>query len=182
MDRSKVEFLNMKLSHMMLPITATNSKITEIYAKWLEAENGFELFTATIANDFGKVHRHELYAEIVLTLTQLESISYSLGGKANEKYTRAFNKYGCAELMSSIKQYFSISDDEQLGKCLTDLRAEIAHVGKPVKHLKNISFPELYGIAKCIGIVIASHIYQKLGIGKREIEKFQMQQCRHLPT
>lgn len=181
LDKFKIAVLQRKLSHMDLPITAKSSNFAELFAKWKDIEDGVRLFTGIISNRFGKSYQHQLYAEIVLVLTQLEAISYSLGAKAKEKYTLALCRYASKEIVNQMKAYFAVADNEKLGKALTDLRAEVAHVGKPSKHLKNLSGAALVGIARGIEIAIASHIYEGLGISANQIVGFQKLQAQSLP-
>ena len=181
MDKFKIDVLKKPLLHMSLPITPKNSNIADLFARWLEAEDGFELFAVMISNHFGKIHQHQLYAEIVLMLTQLEAISYSFGKKAKEKYTYSIEKYATVDVINFLKSYFSVDKSEKLGECLSDLRAEVAHVGKPPKHLKSLSISALIGIARCIKMIIACHIYKQLDISDQQIQKFQEQQLLHLP-
>lgn len=181
-DKFKISVLQRKISNLDLPISAKNSNIPELFAKWKEIEDGAQLFTGIISNRFGRSYQHQLYAEIILNLTQLEEISYSLGAKAREKYTRGLNKHAGKNIVNLLKAYLSTTDDENLGKALSDLRAEIAHIGKPAKHLKSLSVGALVGISRCIEIAIASNIYEQLGLSENQISSFQKRQIRSLPS
>lgn len=181
-DRIKIDFLRKKerKSHNLI-FTTDNSNFTELFIKWKRIEGEFQSFSAITSNRFKKSPRHVLYAEFILNLVQLEAISQSHKSGSKDKYDLALKKYASEDIKNLMRSYFSITNSKKLGEALGELRGEIAHLNKSPNHLKNLSLSALNGISQLIGIVIASYIYEKLGISNNNITNFQNAQVRLLP-
>jgi hypothetical protein len=182
LSKFKVEVLKREISNFHQPITLTSvPNFSGILAKWLEQHADFQLFTSQLSNHFGRFHTHELKAALVLNLTQLEAIASDLGtSKESEKYDLPLRHYGHTGATKLLCSVMSATSESDIGKMLSALRGEVAHIGRPAKLLAKIGDKGFLKVVLCLRIVIATHIYTKLGIPAENIMKFQRRQFARL--
>ncbi|WP_155416629.1 hypothetical protein [Burkholderia vietnamiensis] len=175
MSKHKIEVLQREISHFHQAITPRAAKnFSEIISNWFANFDGFQSFVPQIANRFGRYHEHELRASVVLNLTQLEAISRYLGCNGEkDKYDLPLKTYDKTHIREILKFSLGIDDVDKIGKKLSEMRGEIAHVGRPIKLLAKIGTRGLLKISRCLEVVITSHIYEKLGVPEANIVEFQ---------
>lgn len=174
MSPHKIKVLKKENLNFFAPITLNKIDFSDVIGRWISENEKFKLYATKIKNKFGRIHEHELHAEIVLLLTQLESIHHSSGKKnEKEKYDAPLKFYDKFHILIILKDNLLLNDVSEVGKALGALRGEIAHVGKPIKLLKKLDVFNLFIICLCLDLVITSHIYEKLGIAPENIKKFQ---------
>jgi hypothetical protein len=174
MSSHKIKVLKKENLNFFSPITLSTIDFPSVIDKWISENEKFKLYATKIKNKFGRVHEHELHAEIVLLLTQLESINDSLGKKnEKEKYDNPLKLYDKFYVLLILRDKLQLDDISKVGKTLGELRGEIAHVGRPIKLLKKLNTFDLFIICLCLDTIITSHIYEKLGIASKNIKKFQ---------
>lgn len=172
-SKYKIEVLQREISNFHQAITPrTINNFAEVISNWFKEHEAYQPFVSQIANRFGRYHEHELKAVIVLQLVQLEAISISLGNH-KDKYDFPLEKYDKTNIRDSIKSIFGLNGDTKIGKNLSKLRGEIAHLAASNKILSKIGLMGLLKISRCLEIVIASHIYERLGIPSDNIAEFQ---------
>lgn len=174
MDAHKASVATSEIVHFHSHITLANFNLASAIFIWLENKESFELFSGIVNNSFGRFTQHEVYAEIILLLVQIEAISISRGHtKAMDKYSSTLSHYGNAELLEILRNILSAKDINDLGVKLSDLRAEIAHVGKTPVLLKRLEIGAILTIMFALRTIIASHIYTLIGVEPEKIDDFQ---------
>lgn len=134
-------------------------------------EDNSYLLPDIVSTYFGSYSRHQIYAEIVLVLTELEGISMNLG--KGGKYSLAIKEYAHTPLLQKLKSLCGREDVEGVAEFLSDLRAEIAHVGKRRTILKQQNSYGLVRVSRCLKLVVASKILSELGISSSNIYRYQ---------
>lgn len=174
MDAHKASVVTEEIVHFHSPITLANFNLAKAILTWLENKESFELFVGIINSSFGRFSQHEIYAEIILLLVQIEAISIGRGyTKAGEKYSSTLGHYGNAALLERLCSILLAKDIKDLGVKLSDLRAEIAHVGRTQVLLKRLGLGQILTIMLALRTVIASHIYALIGVEPGKIDDFQ---------
>lgn len=135
---NKINILKREIFNLHQPITPRNlPDFPLIITNWMRSHEGFSSFAQRIENRFGKVHEHELRAGLVLALAQLEAIAHDLGNKKEkDKYDHPIKIYDKTQIEDALRTVLFTPTDSTVGKSLSDLRGEIAHVGRPMKLLK----------------------------------------------
>jgi hypothetical protein len=165
--------------HQWMPITPDSVSLPKIFKNWIKFSNGnyangYNDFTAKIANDFGVYHEHSVRADFVMLLTQLEQITKEHKMKPSEKYNYPISLYDKSTVLQVIKKALCFDQSvENVGVRLTELRGEVAHIGRPRKYLKNLSSINFLCVCKCLDIIIVSHIYTELGVSAKVIRQYQ---------
>ncbi len=172
-SKYKMEVLQREISNFHQAITLrTVTNFSEVISNWFKGYDAFQPFVSQIANRFGRYHDHELRALIVLHLVQLEAVSISLGNH-KDKYNFPIERYDKTNIRNTLKLIFELNDDAKIGEMLSKMRGEIAHLAAPNKILSKIGTMGLLKISRCLEVVIASHIYERLGIPSINIARFQ---------
>lgn len=176
MNAGKIERINRIKRNFDLPIALNKiDNFPDILKKWFEKYESFKSFADYINNKSNKIHTHELHARIVLHLTQIESIAGLLKkskglDKHDGKYLFPLNELD----KSGIRNFFKhIFEKENFAEGLSDLRAEIVHVGKKPVTLDKLGNRNLIKIGLCLELIITSYIYQELGIAEELIQQYQ---------
>lgn len=175
MSAHKIAVLQRAITHFHQAITPKNvPNFADILRTWFERFGGFETFAPHIANKFGRYHVHELRSALVLLLVQVEGIARYLGSdKEQEKYDLPIRKYDRSYIRKVLCEVLNMTDDARIGKTLSVLRAEVAHVGRRAKLIEKIGITRFLAVIRCLEIIIASHIYEVLTIPPDNIEAFQ---------
>lgn len=68
---------------------------------------------------------------------------------------------------------FSIHNNNTLGKNLSDLRNELAHVGRPKKLIKILNISDYVDVAEMLKLVVVSHLLEQIGVARDVIYEYQ---------
>lgn len=173
LNERTLELANKEKHHMMLPLTTRNIDIERAIRKWFEIADNYSSVISSIQHETGYRTEHGIHSDLVLFSTQLEHINLNLKGKSVEKYTKPINDFGSKGLIGLIKEKLCVKGEECYGKKLSDLRNEIAHVGRPKKLLKKIGNHDQLVIAICMKLIVQSYILYMVGIEKNNIFEYQ---------
>jgi hypothetical protein len=127
--------------HQWMPITPDTVSLPKTFKNWIKFSNGYyangyDVFTADIANDFGVYHEHSVRADFVMLLTQLEQITKEHKMKPSEKYNYPISLYDKSTVLQVIKKALCFDQSvENVGVRLAELRGEVAHIGRPMGEL-----------------------------------------------
>lgn len=178
MDSYKIEFIKQLKENDKLPIALNKlNNFSVILKNWFQQYEKFKLFADYIDNKTNRFHHHEIRAMIVLHLTQIESIADLLKKSMNitkheGKYDFPLNQLDKTNIRKFLQKLF---ENENIGQVLSDIRAEIAHVGKPPITLNTLDNYGLLQVCKCLEIIITTYIYTQLEIPEANIIEFQSQ-------
>ena len=170
----KEKVLKTRLSHMHLPINGRNVDFGNIVKNWLTKHEQFQMYAFTISNKFGRTTEPEIRSEIIVNLAQIESIAHGLGKRKQvDKYDSPISLYDKGQISSTLRKCLKLSEAENIGMALSELRADIAHFGRPITRSKKMSLSDLHIVQKCLSFIICSSIYEKLEIPEQNIYAFQ---------
>lgn len=161
------------INHHLLPLNWKQIDIGKAIGNWLKISDEYNSLSVAYQNETGFRTLHQAHADIILYATQLESINLSLSGKTSEKYIGPINKYASPSIKKNIESVFSNYQNKTLGENISDLRNELAHVGRPKKLMKLMQIDDYIKIGLYLKVIVASHLLSKLGLSKEQIEKYQ---------
>lgn len=160
-------------SHFRMPITQNTIDLQKILENWFLYNKDYSTIISSIQHETGFRDEHTAHGEIVLYATQLESISYNQNINRNDKYEYPINIYGSEKVKSNLKRIFEKINSDKIGENISELRNEIAHVGRPKRLLPVLTLKELVKIEQNLQIIIISYILSELGVSKDVIDKYQ---------
>lgn len=161
------------INHHMLPLNWRDVDLGEILKSWLEISDDYNSLSATYQNETGYRTLHQAHADIILYATQLESINLSLNGTTGVKYTGPIDKYGKETIRKNLESIFSKFNNNDLGKNISDLRNELAHVGRPKILMKKMEIDDYIRIGLYLKVIVTSHLLSQLGLVETQIHKYQ---------
>ncbi|QMG39604.1 hypothetical protein HVY60_03000 [Citrobacter freundii] len=161
------------ISHFMLPLNWKQLNLGDIISNWLEISDEYISLSVTYQNETGYRTLHQAHADIILYATQLESINLSLNGATNTKYTGPIDKYSPTVIREKLESIFSKFNNNDLGKNISDLRNELAHVGRPKILMKKMNIDDYVNIGMYLKVIVTSHLLSQLGLTEELIGEYQ---------
>ena len=161
------------MSHFHMPITNSKIDLASIFSNWLKAPGDYSTIVSNIQNDVGFQAIHFLHGEIVLYATQLEAISNSNGINNEQKYQYPIDTYGCDKIKNGLQKILIKCGETDIGRGISDLRNEIAHVGKLKHLLLSLSMEDIGDISRYLQMVIIGYVLTGLGVQKDIITEYQ---------
>lgn len=165
-------------SHQLLAINQFSISFDNIISRWFQNPQDESPIVSSIQCETGFKTTHTTHGEIILYATQLESISHSEGEK-RKKYEYPLLKYGSQEIHEGLKKVFECSEISDVARSISDLRNEIAHVGRPKLWLKRLSLHGLANISQYLQLTIIGCILTELGVPKNVIDNYQKRYSPH---
>ncbi|MGR4971372.1 hypothetical protein ACIPQ1_00780 [Pseudomonas sp. LARHCG127] len=163
-------------SHFHLPITDNKIDLELLIGKWLEYPDRFSTILSCIQTETGSRYLHSLHGELVLYATQLESISYDDKIK-EKKYEYPLVEYGASVILMGVQKVFSKYGRSDIGGAISDLRNEIAHVGRPKDLMKRMVMEDLILLSQYMELTIIGFVLRKIGVDPALVQRYQKEFC-----
>lgn len=173
LESRTVDLAKENQSYFFMPINSEKVNLSKAISTWLPLYEAYRVLSTTFQYETNYRTLHSAYSDVVLFATNIEAIAQDLGMPTSEKYEGPINKYGSLELQQTLKDIFLIHNNEVLGKNISDLRNEIAHVGRPKKLINTLDLNDYVKIGRILKLVVVSHLLQKLGISQVVIHEYQ---------
>jgi hypothetical protein len=155
-----------------MPITAEKINLPLVIANWLKTAHDFWTFLVGFQHGTGLKDINLLSGDLLLFISQLEFISFNERIKT-DKYKYPIEKYGCPKIADKLKGIFQRYGEEDIGKGISQIRGEIAHVGKPKELMDKIPIETIMDISYCLQMIILGYILEKIGIPTNLIVRYQ---------
>lgn len=156
--------------------------IQSIFKTWMKSDLSDSIVIQAIQCENGLRNRLVTHAEILIYSTGLESIAQSIksGNSSSNKtshdnkrkYTDPIEKYASPEIISTLHKIFKVDNNAALGVKISDLRNDIAHVGRAPKILNSLSQRSLMIVATNMRLVIIGGMLASLGLNKSLINSY----------
>lgn len=114
-----------------------------------------------------------MHGAVVLYATQIEGIHVEEHGPKGRKYAYPIEKYASSILVELLKKRLCVTTLDAVTEGISDIRNEIAHVGKPAKLLKKLSNSDLSDIALCLELIVVGYVLRKLGVAAPVVMQYQ---------
>lgn len=156
-----------------LPISVGDLPFETVLSNWLIMSERFSVVVSGIKSQTGLTSFHETLGDIVLYATQFESISHEANEK--KKYEFPLTSYADPIINSILEKIFNIYGVDKVGIAISELRNEIAHVGRPKHWINILNFHELISISQCLEAVVLSYVMITLDVPKLTTFNYQRQ-------
>jgi len=163
LNPATVELARRQKPHVLLPLNASNLSLPAIFAAWLNSDFRRSVLVSAMQHEIGFRTAHSAHGDIVLYASQLESISHS-AGRSRDKYEYPMAMYGTAQLAAQLERALGVTGAAATAAAISDLRNEIAHVGRPRTYLSRMSLSDLMQVARCLQLVIAAFTLRAVGV------------------
>ncbi|MGB0203512.1 MAG: hypothetical protein ACPF9K_00530 [Neptuniibacter sp.] len=173
LERRTADLCQKERSHFLMPITKSNIDLESTVKNWLRLSKKFTTIVSSIQHETGFRNEHSVHGELVMYATQLESIAHSAGIENSKKYEYPVTQYGTGKIEKSLSMIFSNAGEADFGQGISELRNEIAHVGKPKKLLISLSLRNMVDISHLLQITIIGYVLDVIGIDKKVISEYQ---------
>lgn len=159
--------------HHSMPITKSTAPLDSIVGAWLRNPKLHSSVVSSIQNETGRRNEHAAHGDVVLYATQLESISHMAGKSEKLKYEYPIVTYGCQKLQATFDRIFANCGTTNVGEAISELRNELAHVGRPKKILEILTLKDLVQISQCLRLTIIGYIFTTIGVPQDAITRYQ---------
>ena len=171
-DPRTIEHCNRKHSYWHMPITRSTVPLDSIVSGWLQAPKNNSPIVSSIQHETGFRNVHVAHGEIILYVTQFESISYA-ANQTDKKYEYPLKSYGSQKLRDGLMKIFGKSSLEDVAIAIGDLRNEIAHVLRPKHWLTRLSLEQLVKISQYLKLTVIGYILISIGVPTNAIDNYQ---------
>lgn len=168
-----VELAKKEVSHNSMPINWKQVDMARVISRWFDVCDDYQVLSISHQYETGFRTLHYAHSDIILYSTQLEAINMDLGGSAAEKYENPINTYASAKLIIRLKNALKKSGENELGRAISLLRNELAHVGRPKVMMNKLNIDDYIEIGVLLRLVVISHLFSKLGVDRNMIHQYQ---------
>ncbi|OBT16582.1 hypothetical protein A9266_18430 [Vibrio tasmaniensis] len=173
LETRTVELAQKEVSHNFLPLNWKQLDMSVVLSNWFKVYDDFRVLSVAHQYETGFRTLHYAHSDIILYSTQLEAINIDLNGQSTTKYVNPIETYASSELVSQLRKIFEKVNEVDLGKAISSLRNELAHVGRPKVMMKILTIDDYVDIGHMLRLVVISHLLSKLGIDKAQIHQYQ---------
>ena len=172
-DERTLKLCERELLHINAPIKDSNFNLEKALTNWTENSEEFRRLVSGIQNSTGFRNIHHVYGDILLHVSQIESIARYDGLPSKTRYGDVVSRYGSKGTIKKLESLFEIEAGESLGTVVSELRNDIAHVHRPLQVLNKLSWRKVAEIDQCLALIISSHILSRLETSKSQINSYQ---------
>jgi len=173
LSKRVIEQSTKKRSHYHMPITRSNIDLASTIDKWLGISENYSTLVSSIQHETGYTNLHSIYGEFILYATQLETITHTESPKNKKKYLYPIEKYASQAIVKNIYTLLAQVGETDIGVFISNLRGELAHVGRPRKLLKKLSPNELLKLCQYMQMTVLGFTLTELGVEKEVIFEYQ---------
>lgn len=173
LEKRTVGLAKKKANHNFMPLNWKQLDMETVLSNWFKVYDDFRVLSASHQYETGFRTLHYAHSDIILYSTQLEAINIDLGETSSARYINPINTYASPELKLTLSKVFAKTGENNLGKAISDLRNELAHVGRPKVLMKQLSIDDYIEIGHIMRLVVISYLFSKLGIAQDKIYQYQ---------
>lgn len=170
-EKGTVERCLSARDHHNLPLTMADFEFGTSLKEWVRRADEFSTVVSAIQGQGKIVSPHSILSSIVLSATQLEGIGHK-AGETKDRFGHAARAFSSRKVLEQVTKYLNCNEVE-VGQAISDIRNEIAHVGRPKKYLKSLSNHEKHMLAHALEVIVSGYIIEQLGISPQSRMKYQ---------
>ncbi|EHR0248243.1 hypothetical protein KS665_004511 [Vibrio parahaemolyticus] len=168
-----LEVATSKSNHFHLPINNKKVSLEEVVPNWLQHYEEFRVISTTLMFETNFRTLHSAYSDIVLYITQLESINHSLGMSKDTRFENPIRHYGCTKLINNLEVLLAKASKDSVGKSLSTVRNEIAHLTQSKKMMNKLNLSDYVEIGHLLRLIAISHLLATVGVELQVIHEYQ---------
>tara|TARA_B100000700_G_C15012203_1_gene841550 strand:- start:239 stop:1564 length:1326 start_codon:yes stop_codon:yes gene_type:complete len=173
LESRTVKLAQKEVNHSFLPLNWKQLDMSTVLSNWFKVYDDFRVLSVAHQYETGYRTLHYAHSDIILYSTQLEAINLDFGGPSATKYVGPIETYASPELAFQLRKVFKKVNECDLGKAISTIRNELAHVGRPKVMMNKLSIDDYVDIGHMLRLVVISHLLEKLGIDRERIHQYQ---------
>jgi len=161
-----------KRSHLFLPLNNHDVDLGKLLSNWMDASEKFSTTISMIQGSTALISESEILSKIVLNVAQLEGMAHEAKKHKLHKYQHGIDAHSSPPLSQFLKGLLG-REVSELGEAISDLRNDIAHMGRPRTYLDKMSFRQKYNVCLALEAIVMGYILDQIGASKESITKYQ---------
>ena len=172
-NEATIERSQTKRKYNALPLNNGDVELGLLLANWLDQRDRYIAISSLLQSKVSVVSEHEIHGNIVLAATQLEGIAVQARAKGKkEKYEYGLRNYASDKLRKHLAGLLNCTENN-IGEHISDLRNDIAHIGRPKKLLQIIGPRKQFLVSIALQAVVIGYALNEIGVTPRAREKYQ---------
>lgn len=172
-DKATIERSLSKRSYHSLPLNNADVNLGLLLSNWLSQADRYSTISSLLQNKVSVISEHEIHGNIVLAAAQLEGIALQEGVTAKkDKYEYGLRGHASEKLRKRLSAMLDCAEAD-IGETVSDLRNEIAHVGRPKKLLAKISRRKQFLVSSALQTVVIGYALEQIGVSTQARDKYQ---------
>ena len=172
-DQATIEKSQAKKNHHTIPLNHNDVDLGVLLSNWLDQCDRYQTIVSALQSEVSVISLHQIHGDIVLAVTQLESIANEAGRNTKkEKFQYGIDNHASDKLRANLAELLGCAE-EQIGVKISDLRNNIAHVGRPQTLLNTLSQLQLLHTSVALQAVVIGYVLEKVGLCKQTRDKYQ---------
>lgn len=172
-EKGSLEQALLKKSYFHLPLNSKDIDIAALIPAWLRNGDRFATIVSALQGSTGLISEHEVLASIVLSVAQLEGMAKEAGRDGNkERFQYGIDHHASDKVRAKLKILLGGEVDD-LGAAISDVRNEIAHMGRPKKYLSTLDLGKRYAASLALEAVVAGYVLDQIGVAKHARDQYQ---------
>lgn len=172
-DKATIERSLSKKDYQSLPLNNGDVDFGPLISKWLDKGDRYLTISSLLQSKVNVVSDHEIHGNIVLAAAQLEGMAMQASINTKKgKYEYGLKNHASDKLRRHLSNLLGCVEDD-IGASVSDLRNEIAHVGRPKTLLSKISRRNQYAISVALQAVVIGYVLEQIGVSQQARDKYQ---------
>ena len=170
-EKDTLQRASQAVDQLLIPLTIDDIDFEKALQAWEVVQDDYPTLISRVQSQGMVVASHAVLAGIVLSATQLEDIGHQANRKG-DKYQFPIERYASDSLKGHLASLLSC-EPECIGERISELRNEIAHVGRPKKNLANLNARQRHQIELALEVVAITYVLEKIHVTPAAREKYQ---------
>lgn len=172
-DKATIERSQSKRNYHSLPLNNADVNLGLLLSNWLTQADRYSTISSLLQSKVSVISEHEIHGNIVLAATQLEGIAMQEGITAKkEKYEYGLTHHASEKLRKRLSVLLDCAEAD-IGETVSDLRNEIAHVGRPRALLTKMSRRKQLLVSLALQTVVIGYALEQTGVSTQARDKYQ---------
>jgi hypothetical protein len=173
LDRGTIELAKRPKPFHQVPINLADADLPTLVPAWLSSKAKHQALVSGLQHQTGWRTVQQMQGEFILNATRLEGISKDEGGPKGKKFEYPIETYASGKLRTSLGERLDASDTPGIGVAISNIRNELAHVGKPPVHTAKLTARAFSEATTCLELVVIGYVLRSLGVPKTRVDAYQ---------
>lgn len=172
-DKATIERSQAKKNHHNLPLNNGDVNLGVLLSKWLTRSDRYLTIVSALQSKVSVISNHQIHGDIVLAATQLEGIAKEAGKNADKvKFQYGIDNHASEKLQTHLSRLLDCAPKD-IGKKISDLRNDIAHVGRSKTLLNKLSQRQQLNLSVALQVVVIGYALEQIELSTQARDKYQ---------
>lgn len=167
-----LEIASQDLHHYSMPIRADKIPFEAILRRWFKTSTQYRDVVQSVQQMTVLQSLQSTYGDLILFCVYFENISH-LRGRTKDKYSYPIRAFASKKLRTAIKALLAVTTLKKAGAAISDLRNEVAHIGRPKTRISAMTNKHLGQLIGAMHLVNVGYCLRELGAHTAAIHAMQ---------